>query len=192
MLMFTQIRLLAARLRWRSDPIVVLLVLWGLFIVYGTMLPFQFSVNAANIEASLRRIWEHPWPTGSKADVISNVLLFMPWGFLLATWRIRCGTGLLRAILLGLFSGFLLSGAVECAQLFTPSRTTSLLDLVTNTAGSTLGAAIGWPFAPGLAAHGCETQEIDHGAPPDVVCARRGGRHDGYGSCSVRHQRASK
>jgi glycopeptide antibiotics resistance protein len=46
-----------------------------------------------------------------------------------------------------LLSGFLLSGAVECAQLFTPNRTTSLLDLVTNTAGSTLGAVIGWLFA---------------------------------------------
>jgi VanZ family protein len=147
MLMLTRIRLLAAHLRWRSNPLVVLLVLWGLFIVYGTMLPFEFSVHDEPIEASLRRIWERPWSSGSRVDAVSNVLLFMPWGFLLAAWRCKCGTGYRAATVLGLFSGFLLSGAVECAQLFTPSRTTSLLDLVTNTAGSTLGAVIGWPFA---------------------------------------------
>jgi glycopeptide antibiotics resistance protein len=147
MMMITQLRLLAAHLRWRSNPIVVLLVLWGLFIVYGTLLPFQFSVNGGYVEAGLRRIWEYPWHTGSRADLVSNVLLFMPWGFLLATWRSTCGSGFLAALVLALLSGFLLSGAVECAQLFTPSRTASLLDLLTNTAGSTLGAAIGWPFA---------------------------------------------
>jgi glycopeptide antibiotics resistance protein len=145
--MFTQIRFLAAHLRWRSNPFVVLLVLWGLFIVYGTLLPFQFSTNGEYAQASLRRIWEHPWPNGSRVDMVSNVLLFMPWGFLLAAWRMKCGTGFWAAAVLGLLSGFLLSGAVECAQLFTPSRTTSLLDLLTNTAGSTLGAVIGWPFA---------------------------------------------
>jgi glycopeptide antibiotics resistance protein len=145
--MFTQLRLLAAHLRWRSDPFVVLLVFSGLFIVYGTMLPFQFSVNGEHVEARLRRIWEHPWPTASRADVVSNVLLFMPWGFLLAAWRGKCGTGYPGAAVLGLLTGFLLSGAVECAQLFTPSRTASFIDIVTNTAGSTLGAMVGWPFA---------------------------------------------
>jgi VanZ like family len=118
--MFITIRLLAAHLRWRSNPIVVLLVLSGLFILYGTLLPFQFSVNGEYVEASLRRIWEHPWHIGSRADLVSNVLLFMPWGFLLATWRSTCGSGFLAAMVLALLSGFLLSGAVEYAQLFTP------------------------------------------------------------------------
>ena len=98
--------------------------------------------------------------------MISNVLLFMPWGFLLGTWRIKCGTGFLAAMVLGLLSGFLLSGAVECAQLFTPSRTTSLLDLVTNTAGSTLGAAIGWPFVRRSGRPGWETQAVDRSSGP--------------------------
>ncbi len=147
LLMFTQIRLWCAYVRWRSNPIVVLLALWGLFIVYGTMLPFQFSANIAHAEVGLRRIWEQRWPTASRADLVSNVLLFMPWGFLLATWRLERGMSFIGTTVLALLSGALLSGSVECAQLFTPSRTTSLLDLATNTAGSTLGALIGWPFA---------------------------------------------
>ena len=31
------------RSKWLSNPVLWLLVLWGLFIVYGTLLPFNFS-----------------------------------------------------------------------------------------------------------------------------------------------------
>jgi glycopeptide antibiotics resistance protein len=144
--MFAKLRLLFAHLRWRSNPFIVLLILCGAFIIYGTLLPFEFSMNGERVEAGLQRIWEGPW-LGSRADLVSNLLLFMPWGFLVAAWRLSRGASYGAATVLALLSGALLSGFVECAQLFTPSRTTSLLDLATNTAGSTFGALIGWPFA---------------------------------------------
>jgi VanZ family protein len=139
---------------WRPDPTAVLLVLWGLFIVYGTMLPFDFSASGEQVREKLGRLAEHPWRVGSRTDVISNVLLFMPWGFLLAIWRAGRKASFVAAVVLAVVTGAALSAAVEVGQLFAPSRTTSFVDLATNTLGSTLGALIGWPSAlriwPGL------------------------------------------
>ena len=44
-------------------------------------------------------------------------------------------------------SGLVLSGCVEFLQLFAPTRTTSLVDLGTNLAGSVIGGLVGWPLA---------------------------------------------
>jgi glycopeptide antibiotics resistance protein len=124
-----------------------LLLLWGLFVVYATLLPFRFSATGEQALERLRSVYEQPWGTVSRADAVSNVLLFIPWGFLLAIWRTERGEGWLTTGLLALFTGFALSASVELIQLYAPSRTTSLVDLATNTVGSTVGALIGWPFA---------------------------------------------
>ncbi len=124
-----------------------MLVLWGLFIIYGTMLPFDFSASGEQVRAKLHRLEQDPWHRGSRTDLISNVLLFMPWGFLLTIWRARRGTRFVAALILSLLSGALLSGSVELAQLYAPSRTTSVIDLSTNTLGSGLGSLLGWPSA---------------------------------------------
>ncbi len=84
-MVFKRFRQYAAQLQWQPNLAVALLVLWGLFIVYGTMLPFDFSASgeliqlraAADVGASF---------TGSGRVVGRCVsamsLLFMPWGFL--------------------------------------------------------------------------------------------------------------
>ncbi len=144
---FDFIRFRLARSRWRPSPAVVMLVLWGLFIIYGTTLPFDFSASGEQVRERLQRLAAHPWHIGSKTDVVSNVLLFMPWGFLLAIWRARRGTSFVAALILALLSAALLSASVELAQLFCPSRITSFVDLATNTFGSMLGMFIGWPLA---------------------------------------------
>ena len=51
--------------RWAPDLALVLLVLWGLFIVYGTTLPFEFSASSDVIQAPLRRFCDHPLRGGS-------------------------------------------------------------------------------------------------------------------------------
>jgi glycopeptide antibiotics resistance protein len=145
--MFKTTRRRLAHREWRPEPTAVLLALWGLFIIYGTMLPFDFSASGELVQERLRRLAEHPWHFGSWTDLISNVLLFIPWGFLLATWLADRGTHFIAALILALISGALFSVSVELAQLFAPSRTTSVMDLLTNTSGSMLGALIGWPWA---------------------------------------------
>ncbi len=141
------IRFYLGGFRRGANPAIVLLVLWGLFIVYGTTLPFDLSESGERVEARLQRLAENPWRIGSRTDVVSNVLLFMPWGFLLAFWRAGRGAGSITVLFLAAVSGALLSGSVELLQLFAPSRTTSLVDLATNTFGSILGGLVGWAVA---------------------------------------------
>jgi VanZ family protein len=68
------------------------------------------------------------------ADVLVNIILFMPLGAGLALTR----WGALRLTI----TGWLLSGAVECAQFFIPGRDPSLGDLLFNTLGTLAGAAL--------------------------------------------------
>jgi glycopeptide antibiotics resistance protein len=132
--------------KWRSDPVLVLLVLWVLFIFYGTLLPFEFSASGASLTRKLKGLWERPL-RGSWADVQANVLFFIPWGFLLALWMARRGFGFIASVAIAMCTGAILSCTVELLQLFAPSRSTSFVDLVTNSFGATVGAFLGWPWA---------------------------------------------
>ena len=70
-------------------------------------------------------------------DAVRNIVLFAGFG---AVWevttRLRLRTALWRATLYG----FLLSATVETLQLFSPARFASILDVITNTSGTFLGA----------------------------------------------------
>lgn len=67
---------------------------------------------------------------------ISNVLLFIPVGLLLVLRLRRPWVGLTAALVISL--------GVEVTQSFIPSRVTSLRDIVANTFGALVGAAIAW------------------------------------------------
>jgi hypothetical protein len=64
-------------------------------------------------------------------DAISNVLLFLPIGFLYRLTTHRRGAWLL---------GVAISASIEIMQLFIPVRTPSVMDLLNNTLGAALGA----------------------------------------------------
>ena len=131
-------------MRRRVDPSTVLLWLWALFIVYGTLIPFAFTTDREQVVEKLRHVGDSlSWPL-SRSDVVSNVLLFLPWGGLFTFHQARRGAGFWTTVLGATLGGMALSGLVETAQLFAPSRTTSLVDLATNTLGSALGALAGW------------------------------------------------
>jgi glycopeptide antibiotics resistance protein len=132
---------------WRPNPALALLVLWGLFIVYATTLPFEFSTSIEMPQARLHRLWLRPLSGGSWPDVYSNILLFVPWGLLLAVWQAGRGTNYVATVALALLSGAIFSGIVEFLQLFSITRFTSFVDLVTNTFGATVGSVIAWPLA---------------------------------------------
>ena len=125
----------------------LLLVLWGLFILYGTTIPFDFSASSARVGAKLQKVLEQPWQTASRMDIVSNILLFLPWGFLCSVWLADRGTGYAVSLIVASLTGMALSGCVEFLQLFTPTRITSLIDVATNLSGSVTGAVIGWPLA---------------------------------------------
>jgi VanZ family protein len=82
-------------------------------------------------------------------DVLVNVLAYLPLGVLVVLAihpRVRGTVG----ALLALAAGVLLSGAVEALQTYLPSRVSSNIDLLTNSAGAFLGGLLAAPIAPGL------------------------------------------
>jgi VanZ family protein len=95
-----------------------------------TLSPFRFVLPPVN---SISTRW-------MASDAVMNVIMFVPLGFIYRLSRPRVsGQAWVGALLLGAT----LSGLVEAAQLFTPGRFPSISDLVTNTAGSGIGAWIG-------------------------------------------------
>ncbi len=125
-----------------------------LLIVYGSLYPWHFThVHlAANPFWILLHAW-HPQPLRYFIrDVIVNVALYMPLGFVghLAFRKGRIpGYGIYGPVLLGL----LLSTAIELTQLLEPSRNTSMVDVITNVIGSAFGVASALLFEA-LASHG--------------------------------------
>ncbi len=114
------------------------LVAWYvLFIVYVSLKPFTgwqdqglnfFAVLAAPL------LQTYNW-----FDTLVNLLAYIPFGLLLGlALRAHSGTG--RSLLFATLGGVVLSAAMEYIQMYLPSRTSSNLDLLTNSAGSLAGA----------------------------------------------------
>lgn len=122
-----------------------LLLIFSLFIIYSTSLPF----NIRGLQNFQNRISEINWIPfmaldGSRApisDCIQNIFLFMPIGFFgwLSTRRFNFR---INNWLIVLFYGAFLSFSVEFFQLFTTDRTTSVTDVITNTTGTFLGMSL--------------------------------------------------
>lgn len=74
-------------------------------------------------------------------DIIVNVVGFIPFGFLVAAW-LQHGwqTPHRRSVLLAVMTGTLTSLLIELLQVYLPSRDSSLIDVISNAGGTTLGA----------------------------------------------------
>jgi VanZ family protein len=70
-------------------------------------------------------------------DMIANVLLFVPLGFL---FRASAASEWDRRPVTALMLGLMVSAAIEAAQLYLPGRFASLVDVTTNAFGAGLGA----------------------------------------------------
>lgn len=105
---------------------VLLMYFLGVILVI-TLAPFRFHIPDTY---ALRY-------TGKPLDVVANVLLFLPLGFLYPLTRpARDEPTPFRVLLLGL----ILSGGIETIQLFEHDRVASLIDVLTNGSGALLGA----------------------------------------------------
>jgi glycopeptide antibiotics resistance protein len=91
-----------------------------------TLLPFEFAMPARPRVILL----------GDAMDVLANVALFVPFGFLYAVARHDLGVRPMRVLGVAL----LVSGAIESIQLFEVSRFASLSDVIANGFGAYVGA----------------------------------------------------
>jgi VanZ family protein len=124
-----------------------LLLLYSIFIVYGSFIPFYFNFDPVFLKwrlglfltKSLRRGLRH----FSTADVICNILLFAVFGFLwVAAYRDKQEPSPARAVLRASAVGLLFGFAIELAQTSGRYRNASMLDVLCNGMGALLGAII--------------------------------------------------
>ncbi len=113
---------------------------------YGTLFPLEHwtapGVSPWQLMAANAR--RH----ASWADLVTNLLIYVPLGLLLMRALARRGVCLACRWLLVVCAGTALSAGLEYFQAWLPGRTPSLLDLGLNALGTALGASIGLVIDP--------------------------------------------
>jgi len=124
---------------------------YAVLVIYASLHPFSgWQVQGPTPFAFLTA----PFPrTITRFDVVTNVLGYVPLGFL-AVLAVQPRLGGRRALALGIGCSIALSFVLEWLQSYLPSRTASNVDLLANAAGGTLGALLALPAAPRLLAEG--------------------------------------
>src|SRR5215475_12840609 len=121
-----------------------------LFILYGSFIPFRFSDDPEFVRSQFVRFFTPPYDHGvrrfSLPDVVSNVLLFVPFGFFWvgSEFSVRTRSRFRKVAFTGGVLGLLFGLLIESGQMFSPGRTASILDALCNGIGSATGAAAGY------------------------------------------------
>jgi VanZ family protein len=134
----------------KKNPYLIGWVVSVIYIIYGTLIPFDISFNIENIIGNIKSANYIPFYHEVRyrhiaiPDIISNICVYTVYGFLLRTglepyYVSRCG---LKCI----SSGLLLSIFVEILQLFSVSRITSITDIINNTIGTWIGCILAIVF----------------------------------------------
>jgi len=112
-------------------------------IAYGSLYPFAFHWAEDGIGPlhTLLAGWNG---TPGRGDFVSNILLYMPLGFI-GTITVGRRVGL-NQFALTVLIGVGLSLSVEVLQYYDAGRDTQATDLYANALGTVIGAAIGWFF----------------------------------------------
>jgi len=114
------------------------LAVWGLLIAYASLYPF-LPLRPPSGELVAAFFTRPKYVTGF--DIALNVLAYVPLGTL-ACLYFRETSLLARAIAKTTALGLAFSFAMECAQLFIPTRIASVYDVAANTAGALAGALV--------------------------------------------------
>lgn len=123
----------------RRSPLVrYLTVAYTLLVAYASLYPFGPWRQIASGAWSF--LFE-PWPRYTMADVVLNVLGYLPLGLLL-TLTAMAWTAPRWGALLATIAAVLISLGLEAAQSYLPLRVASNLDLLSNGLGAMAGALI--------------------------------------------------
>lgn len=105
-------------------------------IVVSTLWPFTFETHHLTWGKYVASFQLAP---STILDLPRNILLFMPFGFGLASVLDRRGTSPGAALLLTFLAGLLTTASVESLQNFLPGRTANVWDMIANTLGGVAG-----------------------------------------------------
>lgn len=119
---------------WRLGISIPLLVLYGAALAFIAFWPVPVDREATGLLRALARAL--PLLTYNRVEFAANVVLFVPFGILLALAMPRQ-----RVFVVPL--ALLVTGVIEASQaLFLDERTATFRDIVANTAGATVGLMI--------------------------------------------------
>ena len=136
------------RSRGFSHITLSLMLAYVLLLTYGTLFPFNEWLTPSTNPWSL--MWQHGLHNASKADILTNLLVYMPLGLLLMrTFTNR--RSWLRMVLLATLASALLSITLEYLQAHLPGRVPSVADVILNTSGGFAGALLALGMRPDTA-----------------------------------------
>jgi len=108
-------------------------------IIYGSLYPFGFiEPPAGGLPDLVTRIG---WARTTRADVIANLLLYLPFGALLS-FALPANWSAARTAFMALLVGTLLAASLETLQTLEEHRVASLTDLILNGIGTFAGAIL--------------------------------------------------
>lgn len=120
-----------------------LMTLWMSGKSYSKVDPIPFE----DIRHLSHRIARHAISTHILAviivPIIANVLLFLPWGFLMFIALYTVNRPTLQTYVLTVLLGFTFTCTIEGWQYFLPDRVADVNDIIWNTTGTLLGAILG-------------------------------------------------
>jgi glycopeptide antibiotics resistance protein len=107
-------------------------------LLLATLSSFDFSPDTARVAWRLGRALDPHIGARDAIDALRNLALFAGWG---VVWMATAAAGRTsRQLLLALLTGAAISLSVETAQLFSATRNASIVDVLTNTVGTAIGA----------------------------------------------------
>ena len=122
---------------------IVTITVWMAGKSYENFDPIPFD----DLRYLARRLAARPISTQMLAIIvmpmIANVLLFVPWGFLMFIALYTTERPTLQTYVLTILLGFSFSLIIEGWQYFLPSRVADINDVIWNTSGTVAGALLG-------------------------------------------------
>ncbi|MBY0572652.1 MAG: VanZ family protein [Undibacterium sp.] len=146
------------------------LVAYSILIVYASWYPFS-GWQFENLAAFFDQLFQWPKYWGW-FDASVNVVGYIPFGVLLV-FALYPHLSRKWSVLLASLAGCATSLLMESVQFFLPSRVTSSLDVLTNTAGCMLGAHLGAFLLPWILENGSlealKKRWLRHEAPREIL-----------------------
>jgi glycopeptide antibiotics resistance protein len=135
-------RLVTVALLLVTTAVIVSATLWMSGKSYSKVDPIPFE----DLRHLAHRLQHRPISTRVMAlilvPIVANVLLFVPWGFLLFITLYTVDRPTIQTYLLTVLMGFTFSCSIEAWQYFLPSRVADINDIIWNTAGTFVGAVL--------------------------------------------------
>lgn len=116
-----------------------LLAFFVLLILYGSLFPFE--LRPVQVDGPFDAVRRLRWGISTRGDIFANLLLYLPFGAALA-WALPQKRTALGRLVLATLCGAALSLCVEITQVFLVRRVATYADIVNNTIGSFMGAAL--------------------------------------------------